>query len=289
MATNYYQGDTIGNLLKRRSIYRATTGRELPNDIVNEALLADISARKAAEEAARQFDENKRLQDEQIKAMKDADKAAAIQGAANIGQGLLTGYLGYKSLTKAPSALETAQADYLKSLTQKQTSPSLLSQQPTATSATTLTPPSTTLSATSATTGSAPMLASPTSFGDPAAALGPSGVQATSTVAPEVITDAAIEEACALAAPGELSAAGAGTAAGAGVTGSLLSAAPTAAALYSAQLASAPYVDKVIGKDLPNTSKGWKYGGVAGAQIGFAVDVGKKTVNYAKKLVKKLF
>jgi hypothetical protein len=53
----------------------------------------------------------------QEQAQKDAASAANVSGIASIGQLGLEGYLGYKYLTKAPSALEIAQANYLKGLT----------------------------------------------------------------------------------------------------------------------------------------------------------------------------
>lgn len=72
--------------------------------------------------------------------------------------------------------------------------------------------------------------------------------------------------------------------------GGFLGTAGAGAALYGAQLASAPYVQELANKaGLPHAGRGWKYGGVPGAMAGGAYDIGKKVVDKVRDFVGGLF
>lgn len=111
----------IDTAWRRYNTRRALTG--LPGSYQEQRGMLDpimeAAANKDIQEAQLRY-QNERANKQlslQEQAQKDAARAANISGVANVGQLGLGGYLGYKYLTKPPSALETAMANHFQSLT----------------------------------------------------------------------------------------------------------------------------------------------------------------------------
>lgn len=259
MATNL-----LGDFYRRANQRRVTTGFGLTQGESAGALDAALADQRAMrEQAFRNSLAQQQLGIQQDQISKQ-NKAASISGLVNIGQLGGSMYLGNKYLGllggKAPGA--TPVADSFASNLPSTSSMEYLSQAPFRTPGYT-----------------APSLGAATAQGAVAPSMGATTAQGSllSGGIPELSAPGALSApgytAPLLDAPTSLAPAAAAPPTGAGM--GLLPGLGQAAALYGAQQATAPWIHKALGNNLPLAQKGWQYAGLPGAATGATIDAVK--------------